>query len=56
MSALYPELSISADIEVEEKEDNRLIEELKQANVGSAEGFEYNGEPKKSSTCIYEWS
>lgn len=53
MSALYPELSISADNEVEEKEDNSLIEELKQANVGSAEGFEYNGEPKEKAAPVY---
>lgn len=53
MSALYPELSTSADIEVEEKEDNSLIEELKQANVGSAEGFEYNAEPKEKAAPVY---
>lgn len=53
MSALYPELSTSADIEVEEKEDNSLIEELKQANVGSAEGFEYNAEPKEKVAPVY---
>lgn len=53
MAALYPELSTSVDIEVEKKEDNRLIEELKHANVGSVDGFEYSGEPKEKAAPVY---
>lgn len=51
--ALYPELDINADFEAEEKEDNSLIEELKQANVVTAEPFSYSGEPKEKEAPIY---
>lgn len=53
MVALYPELDINADFEAEEKEDNSLIEELKQANVVIAEPFSYSGEPKEKEAPIY---
>lgn len=53
MAAIYSELSTSADIEAEEKEDNSLIEELKKANVNSTDGFEYNGEPKEKAVPVY---
>lgn len=53
MVALYPELDINADFEAEEKEDNSLIEELKQANVVTTEPFSYLGEPKEKEAPIY---
>jgi len=53
MTALYPELSAYVDIEVEEKEDDNLIEDLKKVNVGSAEGFKYNGKMKEKAAPVY---
>lgn len=53
LALLYPELTTSADFEAEQLEDNNLVEELKQANVANAEGFEYSGKPKERSAPVY---
>lgn len=51
--ALYPELDKTAEYEAEEKEDNILVEELKQANVVAVKSFNYSGKPKDKEAPIY---
>lgn len=54
MEVLVPEINDNAGVEIEEQEDNSLIEELKQAKVDSAVGFEYSGEPKTKPAPVFK--
>lgn len=52
MEEVYPELSSMISDEIEEKEDEKLVSDLKNINT-SAEDFEYTGVPKARPEPLY---
>ena len=53
MIIVFPALRTNIELELEEKEDNNLVEELKLANVNVVDTFEYRGEKKEKEVPIY---
>lgn len=51
MAKVFKELNQNS--EIEEKEDNKLIDELKTANIHKIDNFEYVGEPREKDAPIY---
>lgn len=51
MSDKFPDLD--SNTEIEEREDNELVEELKHANVDKLDEFEYVGKPKEKEEAVY---
>lgn len=44
---------LDSNTEIEEREDNELVEELKHANVDKLDEFEYVGKPKEKEEAVY---
>ena len=44
---------LDSNTEIEEREDNELVEELKNANVDKLDEFEYVGKPKEKKEAVY---